>query len=167
MAQLTTLEASFLEAEDADRHLSLSIATLAIIDGPIPEQQRLVATLSERIRAVPRFTQLVHKHAFELAAPEWVADTNFDITHHLRWAALPQPGDDAALFRLIADLMERRLDRDHPLWECWVIEGLPDGRWGALIKIHHCLADGIAAVRMLASFADAGAGATFASDIRA
>ena len=167
MAQLTTLEASFLEAEDADRHLSLAIATLAIIDGPIPEQQRLVATLSERIRAVPRFTQLVHKHAFELAAPEWVADTNFDITHHLRWAALPQPGDDAALFRLIADLMERSLDRDHPLWECWVIEGLPDGRWGALIKIHHCLADGIAAVRMLASFADAGAGATFASDIRA
>ncbi|MFZ1175504.1 MAG: wax ester/triacylglycerol synthase family O-acyltransferase [Mycobacterium sp.] len=167
MEQLTTLEASFLEAEDADRHLSLAIGTLAIIDGPMPEQQRLIVTLSDRIRDVPRLTQLVHKHAFDLTAPEWVDDANFDITHHVRWAALPQPGDDAALFRLIADLMERRLDRDHPLWECWVVEGLPDGRWAALIKIHHCLADGIAAVRMLASFADAGAGATFASDIRA
>ncbi len=94
-------------------------------------------------------------------------DTAFDITHHLRWAALPQPGDDAVLFRTIADLMERRLDRDHPLWECWVIEGLPDGRWGALMKIHHCVADGIAATRMLAGVCDAGAGATFATDIRA
>ncbi len=167
MERLTTLEASFLEAEDADRHLSLAIGALAIIDGPIPEQQRLIATLSERMLAVPRFTQVVHSHPLELAAPEWVDDANFDITHHMRWAALPQPGDDAALFRVIADLMERRLDRDHPLWECWVIEGLPDGRWAALIKIHHCMADGIAAMRMLASFADEGAGATFASDIRA
>ena len=168
MEQLTTLEASFLEAEDADRHLSLAIGTLAIIDGPIPEQQELTATLSERARAVPRFRQLVHKHPLELAAPEWVDDDNFDITRHVRWTALPHPGDEAALYRMIADLMERRLDRDRPLWECWVIEGLPDGRWATLIRIHHCLADGIAAVRMLASFADAGAGATtFAGDARA
>ncbi len=94
-------------------------------------------------------------------------DANFDIAHHVRWTALPQPGDDAALFRIIGDLMERRLDRDHPLWECWVIEDLPDGRWAALIKAHHCIADGIAAVRLVASFADAGAGPTFATDIRA
>jgi diacylglycerol O-acyltransferase len=167
MEQLTTIEASFLEAEDADRHLSLAIGALAIIDGPIPEQQKLIEALSERMRTVPRFTQLVHKHPFEFTAPEWVDDPNFDITHHMRWAAVPQPGDDGALFRIIADLMERRLDRDHPLWECWVIEGLPDGRWAALIKIHHCIADGIAAVRMLASIADPGAGETFASDIRA
>ncbi|OOK81639.1 wax ester synthase-like Acyl-CoA acyltransferase domain protein [Mycobacterium kansasii] len=66
------------------------------------------------MRTIPRLTQLVHKHPLELAAPEWVDDANFDITHHVRWAALPRPGDDAALFRTIADLMERRLDRDHP-----------------------------------------------------
>jgi diacylglycerol O-acyltransferase / wax synthase len=167
MEQLTTLEASLLEAEDADRHLSLAIGALAVIDGPMPEQETLIAALSERMLAVPRFTQLVHKHPLEFTAPEWVDDTNFDIDHHLRWAAVPHPSDDAALFRLIANLMERRLDRDHPLWECWVIEGLPDGRWAALIKVHHCIADGIAATQMLASIADTGAGATFAGDIRA
>ncbi len=170
MEQLTALEASFLEAEDADRHVSLAIGTMAVVDGPIPEQQELLATLCERIRGEPRFTQLVHKHTLELAAPEWVDDADFDIAHHVRWTALPQPGDDAALFRLIGDLMERRLDRDHPLWECWIVEGLADGRWAALIKIHHCIADGISAVRMLASLADAGPGAafaTFASEIRA
>jgi diacylglycerol O-acyltransferase / wax synthase len=167
MEQLTTLEASFLEAEDADRHLSLAIGALAVVDGPMPERETLIAALSERMRAVPRFTQLVRKHPLEFAAPEWVDDTNFDIDHHLRWAAVPQPGDDAALFRLIANLMERRLDRDHPLWECWIIEDLPDGRWAALIKVHHCIADGVAATQILASIADAGAGATFAGDIRA
>ncbi len=167
MEQLTILEASFLEAEDADRHVSLAIGILAVIDGPIPEQQKLIAALSERIRAERRYTQLVRKHALELAAPEWVDDPNFDIAHHVRWAALPHPGDDAALFRLIAELMERRLDRDHPLWECWIVEGLPDGRWAALVKIHHCIADGIATVRMLTSLADADPGVTFASDIRA
>jgi diacylglycerol O-acyltransferase len=52
--QLTTLEANFLETEDADRHLSLVIGTLAIIDGPMPERQRLSAMLSERISAVPK-----------------------------------------------------------------------------------------------------------------
>lgn len=165
--QLTTMEASFLEAEDADRHVSLAIGALAVIDGPSPGRDELVETLSERMRTIPRLTQLVHKHPLELAAPEWVDDANFDITHHVRWAALPRPGDDAALFRTIADLMERRLDRDHPLWECWIIEGLPERRWAALIKIHHCIADGIAAMRMLANIADTGPAATFATDIRA
>lgn len=118
MEQLTTMAASFLEAEDADRHVSLAIGALAVIDGPSPGRDELVETLSERMRTIPRLTQLVHKHPLELAAPEWVDDANFDITPHVRWAALPRPGDDAALFRTIADLMERRLDRDHPLWEC-------------------------------------------------
>ncbi len=167
MGQLTTMEASFLEAEDADRHLSLAIGALAIIDGPSPGRDELITALSERTRAVPRLTEVVHQHPLDLAAPEWNEDNNFDITHHVRWAAVPQPGDDAALFRTIADLMERRLDRDHPLWECWVLEGLPDGRWAVLIKIHHCIADGIAAMRLLADISDAGAGETFASAIRA
>ena len=167
MEQLTTVEASFLEAEDADSHLSLAIGVLAIIDGPIPERYNLVRTLSERMAAEPRLTQLVHKHPLEFAAPEWIEDANFDIAHHVRWAALPQPGDDTTLFRTVADLMERRLDRVHPLWECWILEDLPDGRWAALMKIHHCIADGIAAMRMLSTMSDGGAGETYASDIRA
>jgi hypothetical protein len=65
---------SFLETEDADRHLSLAIGTPAIIDAPIPLREKLTAALSERIRHVPRLTQLVHQHPFELAglkSPCW------------------------------------------------------------------------------------------------
>ncbi|MBI2697732.1 MAG: wax ester/triacylglycerol synthase family O-acyltransferase [Mycobacterium sp.] len=157
MDRLSTVEASFLEAEDADRHLSLAIGALAVIDGPSPGRDELVDTLSDRLGRLPRLTQLVHQHPLHVAAPELVADNNFDITHHVRWAVVPQPADEAALFRTVADLMERRLDRDHPLWECWIIDGLPERRWAALLKIHHCLADEVAAIRILTSIADAGA----------
>lgn len=57
--------------------------------------------------------------------------------------ALPAPGDDAALCRLVGQIMSQRLDRDRPQWECWVIEGLADGRWAVLSKVHHCMADGV------------------------
>jgi diacylglycerol O-acyltransferase len=73
----------------------------------------------------------------------WVNDPLFDLTLHVRRAALPAPGDDAALCRLISWITSQRLDRDRPLWDCWVIEGLSDGRWAVLTRVHHCMADGI------------------------
>ncbi len=156
MDQLSTAEASFLEAEDADRHLSMAIGALAVIDGPSPDRGELIAALSDRLGSVPRLTQVVHQHPLQVAAPELVVDSNFDITHHVRWAVAQQPGDEAALFHTVADLMERRLDRDHPLWECWIIEGLPERRWSALLKIHHCLADEADAIRTLTNISDSG-----------
>ncbi|MDP7702129.1 wax ester/triacylglycerol synthase family O-acyltransferase [Mycobacterium sp. TY815] len=158
MDRLSTVEASFLEAEDADRHLSMAIGALAVIDGPAPGHDELIAALSDRLGRVTRLTQVVHQHPLQVAAPELMVDNNFDITHHVRWAVMPQPADEAALFRTVTDLMERRLDRNHPLWECWIIEGLPERRWVALLKIHHCLADEVAAVRMLTCISDSGTG---------
>lgn len=166
MEQLTTLDAGFLQAEDSDRHVSLAIGGIAIIDGPIPDDDALLAALGERLRAAPRFTQVLNMQPFDVGAPGWVEDPAFDLAHHLRRAALPRPGDDAALHRLAADIMERRLDRDRPLWECWIIEGLPDGRWAILMKIHHCIADGVSAAHVLAGLCD-GDGGTFAGRIRA
>lgn len=159
MDRLSTVEASFLEAEDADRHLSMAIGALAVIDGPAPGRDELIAALSDRLGSVPRLRQVVHQRPLQVAAPELVVDNNFDITHHVRWAVVPQPADESALFRTVTDLMERRLDRDHPLWECWVIEGLPERRWVVLLKIHHCLADEVTALRVLTSISDTGAGA--------
>ena len=52
--------------------------------------------------------------------------------------------------------MERRLDRDRPLWECWIIDDLAQGRWAVLMKLHHCIADGIATMHMFSGLSDAG-----------
>ena len=131
----------------------------------MPEFAPFVAGLGERLAEVPRFKQVLRTHPLDLGAPAWVDDAAFDLSHHVRRAAVPHPGDDAALFRLAADLMERRLDRDHPLWECWVIEGLGDGQWAILMKIHHCIADGIATTQLLSRLSDQGRDETFASEI--
>lgn len=154
MTHLTTLDAGFLKAEDVDPRVSLAIGGLAVIEGPAPDQDVLVSLFAERIRACPRFGQRLRLHPLDLGAPEWVDDPDFDINRHVRRVAVPHPGDDRELYRLVADVMARRLDRDRPMWELWVIEGLTDDRWAMLTKVHHCMADGIAASHILAGLCD-------------
>lgn len=165
MEQLSALDAGFLEAEDADPHISLAIGGIAILDGPVEPQNVLVASLTDRLAAIPRFTQVLRVHTLKYKAPQWETDPNFDILRHVRRVAVPAPGDDGALFDLAADIMAHRLDREHPLWECWIIEGLEHDRWAILMKLHHCIADGIAATNTLAALFDDGSAATFADQI--
>ncbi len=168
MDQLSPLDVGFLQAEDADPHVSLAIGGLSVLEGPAPDFDELTATLTDRLTRIPRLRQVLRTHHLDLGAPQWQDRPDLDLTHHIRRAALPRPGDDAALFRLAADIIERRLDRDHPLWECWIVEGLAGGRWAILIKVHHCIADGIAAARMLAGISDHGENIeSFATDINA
>lgn len=167
MDQLTTLDAGFLHAEDSDRHVSLAIGGLAVLEGPVPDHDSLRSTLARRIAHCPRFAQRLRVLPFNVGAPQWVDDPDFDLSHHLRRIAVPQPGSEEGLFRLVADVMSWRLDRSRPLWEIWVIEGLADGQWAMLIKVHHCIADGVATAHMLAGLSDGGHGDTFAHRIRA
>ena len=141
-------------AEDSDRNVSLAIGGIAVIEGSAPNHDQLKSILAERIRAIPRCTQMLRTQPFDVGAPQWVDDPGFDLGRHVRRVAVPRPGDDAELFRVVADVLERRLDRDRPLWECWVIEGLKGNRWAILMKIHHCMADGISATRMLTRLCD-------------
>ncbi|TQK30766.1 diacylglycerol O-acyltransferase [Arthrobacter sp. SLBN-53] len=165
--RLNAFDAGFLDAEDADPHISMAVGALAILAGPVPDQAEVVETLGNRIRSMPRLRQVVRRHALDLVAPEWADDPALDLAHHLRRAALPSPGDDAALFTFTAEAMEPRLDRDRPLWQCWVIEGLTEGRWALLMKVHHCIADGIAIMHMLSGLCDDGDGRTYVGALRA
>ncbi len=162
MEQLNALDAGFLMAEDSDRNVSLAIGGIAIIDGSAPNYGEFKDILGERIRAIPRCTQMLRTQPFDVGAPQWVDDPGFDLSRHVRRVAVPRPGDDAELFRVIADVLERRLDRDRPLWECSVIEGLKGNRWAILMKIHHCMADGISATRILTQLCDDVEGDAFA-----
>ena len=171
MEQLSVLDAGFLEVEDSDPHVSLAIGGVSIIEGPAPAFDEFVAAFAGRVQSIPRCRQVVRSYPLDLRPPEWVDDAHFDLTRHLHRVALPHPGGDAELFEMIATLMERRLDRERPLWDCWIIEGLSDNRWAVLTKIHHCVADGIATAQMLAKFADGhdvtGGGGSFVTSIHA
>lgn len=156
MEHLTALDAGFLGAEDSDHNVSMAIGALAVLEGPIPDHASVQATLAERVRVCPRFAQRLVRHPFDLGAPEWVDDPGFDIAQHVGRIAVPAPGGEAELYGVVADVMSWRLDRNRPLWEIWVIGGLSDGRWALLMKVHHCIADGIATAHMLTGLSDNG-----------
>lgn len=143
MDQLSPLDAAFLEVEDADPHASLAIASVAVVEGPAPSHDEFLALMRSKLPVLPRARQKLVRTPLDLSTPEWQDDPAFDLTYHVRRTALPTPGGDAELCALIARIMGQRLDRERPLWEYWVVEGLADGRWAVLAKVHHCMADGV------------------------
>ncbi len=107
---------------------------------------RLVRLISDRIALAPRYRQKVKHVPGNLGAPVWVDDRTFDVTYHVRRSALPRPGTEAQLRELVARVMARPLDRNRPLWEMYLVEGLKGGRFALLTKSHHALVDGITSV---------------------
>ncbi len=143
MDRLNPLDAVFVDAEDADPHVSMAIASIAVFEGPAPSHEEFLVYLAGRLPLVPRLRHKLRTVPFRLGRPVWVEDPGFDLRYHVRRTALPAPGGDQQLADLMARVMSQRLDRDHPLWEYWVVEGLPEGRWALISKAHHCMVDGV------------------------
>jgi WS/DGAT/MGAT family acyltransferase len=141
--RLTPLAAAFLEAEDADPTASLAIGSFAIFEGPAPDFEEFVEAITGRLPLIPRYRQKLRTVPFALATPAWVDDPRFDLRWHIRNTALPAPGGPAEIGRLMSRVMTRRMDRNRPLWEYWFCEGLADGRWALLSKLHHSMVDGV------------------------
>lgn len=149
MDHLSPLDAAFLELEDGDSNASLSIASVAVLEGPPPSHADFVRSITARLPLIPRYRQKIHRVPLDLGPPVWVDDDRFDAARHFHRIAVPPPGGEKELCELVALLMGERLDRDHPLWEFWVMEGLSGGRWAVLSKLHHCVADGVTGNELL------------------
>jgi WS/DGAT/MGAT family acyltransferase len=80
----------------------------------------------------------------------WCTDDDIDLDYHVRVSSLAQPAGMAELGELVSQLHSGRLDLNRPLWQFHLIEGLPDGRYAIYAKMHHALADGVSAMRLLA-----------------
>lgn len=143
--RLTALDVSFLYLESPTTAMHVGgVARFEHVDGF--DYDALVDLVSARIGAVPRYRQRVKWVPGHLANPVWVDDEHFDITYHVRRSALPRPGDTAALRTLVGRLMSRHLDRNRPLWEIYLVEGLADGGFAIVTKTHHAMVDGISAI---------------------
>ncbi len=154
MERLTPLSAAFLQAEDEDTRTSMAISSTAVFEGPAPTHEEFLAHIAERLPLVPRYRQRIQTVPLDLAAPVWVDDPTMDVGWHVRRTALPAPGGPAELHRLIARVMTQRMDRSRPLWEYWVAEGLPGGRWAVLQKVHHAVVDGVSGTELYSVFFD-------------
>ncbi len=142
--RLTAVDASFLHQEGATSHMHIGAVT--IFEGPAPPFTEVLEHLRSRLDLVPRYRQKLARPPLESGRPLWVDDPTFNLEYHLRHSALPAPGTEQQLYRLAARIHSQQLDRSKPLWECWFVEGLEDGRFALIFKTHHALVDGVSGV---------------------
>ena len=152
MQRLSPQDSSFLHLEDDVSHMH--IGSVAILEGPSPGYEAVARMVSAHLPSIPRYRQRVHFVPIALGRPVWVDDPHFNLGYHLRRTALPPPGGDAELRNLVGRVMSQQLDRGKPLWEMWIVEGLSEGRWGFITKLHHCMVDGVSGAELMAVVLD-------------
>jgi WS/DGAT/MGAT family acyltransferase len=150
---MSPLDASFLHVEDAVS--PMHIGSVAIFEGPSPTYEEFETMVSAKLPAVPRYRQKVRFVPLQLGRPLWVDDPHFNLGYHLRHTALASPGGDRELRNLVGRVMAQHLDRHRPLWEMWMVEGVDQGHWALVSKVHHCMVDGVSGTDLLAVVLDA------------
>jgi diacylglycerol O-acyltransferase / wax synthase len=137
------------------------IGALAILDGTrlldpdgrvrIDELRRHI---EPRLALVPRFRQLLYRPRRGLGWPLWVDAPSFNLADHVRVHPLAAPGGQAQLLAACAQLRRRRLDPSRPLWQAWLLPGLPEGRVGLYLRVHHVMGDGMSGVAAFGALLD-------------
>ncbi len=150
--RLSPLDSSFLNIEDRVSHMH--IASIGIFEGPTPRIDQLVGMIAGKLHHVPRYRQIIERVPADLGRPVWVDDPHFNIEYHVRHTALPAPGGEAELRRLVGRIMSQQLDRSKPLWEIWMIDRLEGDRWALAVKSHHCMVDGVSGTELLSVIMD-------------
>ncbi len=157
MRQLTSLDAQFLALESGSH--TGHVGGLAILDPSTapggsfgcPDLRSLIR---ERLHLLPPFRWRLAEVPLGLDYPYWVDDDDFDLDYHVREIALPSPGSDAQLAAQVARIHSRPLDRERPLWELYLIEGLQSGHTALLSKIHHAVIDGMSGAEIMGVLLD-------------
>ncbi|MFL6162783.1 MAG: WS/DGAT/MGAT family O-acyltransferase [Jatrophihabitantaceae bacterium] len=144
--RLQPLDVSFLYLEGPTT--PMHVGGMAVFSPPADgfDYDKLADLIEHRISLVPRYRQKIKWVPGHLASPVWVDDNDFDLGYHVRRSALPRPGSDEQLRELVARVQSRPLDRNRPLWEMYLVEGLADGRLAVIQKTHYALVDGVNAV---------------------
>ena len=145
--RLTPLDTSFLHLEDPATHMH--VACVMVFEGDPPRYGDFVEFVASRLHLVPRYRQKLGFVPLGQGRPRWVDDESFDVRYHVRSTALPSPGGEHELEVLAGRVFGQQLNRDKPLWEMWLVEGLEGGRFAVLSKTHHALVDGISGLDIL------------------
>ena len=147
MDRMSPQDAMFLHVEDGNN--PMHIGNVSVFEGPAPSYGDLVRTVAANLPLVPRYRQRVRFVPLELGRPVWVDDAHFQILYHIRHTAVPSPGSAEQLRNLAGRVFAANLDRSRPLWELWMVEGLEDGRWALISKVHHCMVDGVSGTDLM------------------
>ncbi|MFC7446510.1 WS/DGAT/MGAT family O-acyltransferase [Rhodococcus daqingensis] len=150
---MSPADSMFLLAESSEHPMHVGgLALFTPQDGA--DAADVLATLEEALThdsVAPLLRRQARRSLTSLGQWGWESDAEVDLDYHVRRDALPAPGGITELLDLVARLHAGLLDRDRPLWEMHLIEGLSDGRLAVYMKVHHALADGVAAMKLLRS----------------
>lgn len=150
MEELTGLDARFLYSETPTAHMHTIKVLVVDVDGraePLTPET-LANALAERLDRMPGFRRRVVSPRHPISHPVWI-ETPLELADHIRWCRLDAPGDRVKLAAEVAEIAGTPLRRDRPLWEIVVVQGLAEGKLAFVVKLHHALADGVAAAAML------------------
>ena len=147
---MSSIDAAWLGMEDPTN--LMMVTGLMTLEGRV-NVKRLRTTLDRRLAPFGRFHQRVVRPRIRGNRPHWADDPHFDIDNHVIHIALPPPAGDEALRQMVSNLMSEPLDFSKPLWQMHVVDGSAGGS-AVLVRIHHCLADGIALVKVMLSLTD-------------
>jgi diacylglycerol O-acyltransferase len=132
--------------------MPLNVAGVSVLEGKIPFAA-YIRYVESKLPLIPRFLKRVVAPPFNIGLPTWDYDPTFDIRNHVREITLKH-GSDAELKTLAGRLFSKMMDRQRPLWDLTLVHGLKGNRTGLIARMHHCLADGIAAVGIMSSLMD-------------
>lgn len=156
MQHLSALDALFLYLETPET--PMHVGSLFLLEKPkghrgsfYPNIRRLIES---RMHLAPLFSRKLAFMPFDLANPIWVHDDNVDIDWHIRSMTLTKPGSTAQLEAAVAKLHEGMLDRDRPLWQFTIIEGLASGEVAFTSRMHHAGLDGQGGVALAQAVLD-------------
>ncbi len=151
IGRLSSADAAWLHM---DRSTNLMVINALMLFDERLDEQRLREVLRRRlVERYPRFHERVVESRVPLLGPSFEDDPGFELDRHLCHLALPGRGDEAALREQLAELIVTPLDRGRPLWEVYLLDR-PDDGCAVLVRMHHCIADGIALARVLLSLTD-------------
>ena len=157
MQRLSGLDASFLYLETSTQPLHVC-SVLELDASTIPggySFEKLRDELALRITAIPTFREKLANSFLNLDHPVWVEDDEFHLERHVHRIGLPAPGGRVELSEICGHLASLPLDRRHPLWEMWAIEGLDGtdarkgGRLAVMTKVHHAAVDGVTGANLM------------------
>lgn len=155
--RLSNLDASFLALETRTTHMHVGAVAIFAPGPSIGDQGVDIAAIRDlilsRLELIPRYRQRLANVPLE-GSPVWVDDEHFHLDYHVRHIALPHPGSTEQLKDLAGRLMSQQLDRSKPLWELYVVEGLEEGGFALIAKIHHCMIDGVSGIDLMAVLLD-------------
>lgn len=157
MQRLSGMDTAFLYLETPTTHMHVQ-AVMLLDPSTVPggySFEKIKAHLASRLPALPEFRRRLGWVPFDLHRPVWFDDPDFDLDYHLHHIAVPAPGSPEQFAAIVGDIAGRPLDRNRPLWDFWVVEGVEHGDAIAVVaRMHHATIDGVSGSSLITSILD-------------